>query len=82
MTEYIPIFVPAILGFATSGFCRIGKSAGSAVPFRPPAWVFGFAWVILYTLFGFSWFFANKETRKRHVVQIATKRKEYRSSEK
>lgn len=72
MTEYIPIFIPAILGFATSGICKIGKDAGASVLVRPPPWVFGIVWIILYAFFGFSWFFANKDAVENKIgINIA-----------
>ena len=46
--------VPAILGYSISAACRMPKS--DDVPFRPPAWVFGVVWPILYALLGFAWY--------------------------
>lgn len=49
------ICLPLIIGFSTSAGCPIGKSAGSNVKFRPPAWSFAVIWVIIFVAFGFSW---------------------------
>lgn len=45
---------PAILGFATAAVCPMTRSAGASVPFRPPAFVFGVVWPVLYGLLGYS----------------------------
>ena len=53
-----------ILGFCISFFpqCKIAKSSGQSVKFRPPPQVFGIVWPILYTLFGISWILARLKT--------------------
>ena len=66
MTEYLPIFIPAIAGFGTAMICNVGKDAGSVVAFRPPSWVFSVAWIILYALFGLSWYFARKDANDKN----------------
>ena len=59
-TDYIFLFTSLILGFSVSAKCPIMKSSGELVKFRPPAWVFGIAWTILYMLLGLAWVW-NKE---------------------
>ena len=66
MTEYLPIFIPAIAGFGTAMICNVGKDAGSVVAFRPPSWVFSVAWIIVYALFGLSWYFARKDANDKN----------------
>lgn len=39
----------------TSLSCGDLSSAGEKVPFRPPAWVFGVAWPVLYVTTGIAW---------------------------
>ena len=48
---------PLILGFVVGALpsCKMSKSSGSTVKFRPPSWVFGVVWTILYILFGLAW---------------------------
>lgn len=46
--------VPALLGYALSAACRMPPS--DDIPFRPPAWVFGAVWPVLYALLGIAWF--------------------------
>lgn len=52
--EIILAAIPAILGYTASALCKMPKS--SNIPFRPPAWVFGVVWPILYILLGIAWF--------------------------
>ena len=46
--------VPAALGYSISAACKMPKS--DDIPYRPPAWVFGVVWPILYALLGIAWF--------------------------
>ncbi len=52
--ELALVAVPAAVGYALSAACRMPSS--SDIPFRPPAWVFGVVWPILYLLLGVAWF--------------------------
>ena len=51
----IYLLAPAILGYSAATICNIGNNAGKDIPFRPPSWVFGIVWPILYLLLGYSW---------------------------
>jgi len=46
---------PIVLSYFVAMPCRIGHKAGSKVKARPPSWVFGVVWPILYLLIGYSW---------------------------
>ena len=61
LSEYTLFFTPFIIGYATSAVCTIGSQAGKSVPFRPPSWVFGIAWPILFGMLGLSWVLAWRE---------------------
>jgi tryptophan-rich sensory protein len=52
------VLVPGAAGFAASAACPMRRDDGAAIPFRPPAWVFGVAWPLLYLSFGKAWFLA------------------------
>lgn len=52
----VRILIPIVLASITSYFCKIPKDAGNNVKFRPPSWVFGFVWPILYICIGISWY--------------------------
>ena len=58
-----------ILGFGINMIprCKITPKAGQTVKFRPPSYVFGIIWPILYTLFGLSWIFAKQKMKTRQV---------------
>ena len=53
------IIVPLIAGFLTSFVCPMTKNEGSTVAFRPPGFVFGIVWPILYILVGLSWYYSH-----------------------
>ena len=59
-TDIFLFFVPAILGYSSSIFCNIGKSAGANVSFRPSPIVFAIVWPILYACMGWSWVLAER----------------------
>ena len=52
--ELLLAAVPAAPGYSLSAACKMPKS--DSIPFRPPAWVFGVVWPILYALLGIAWF--------------------------
>lgn len=49
------LFYPMILGFLVSANCKMGEDSGKSIKFRPPSYVFGIVWPILYILLGLSW---------------------------
>ena len=51
----IKLVIPALLGYTTAMRCPISSQAGRNVWFRPPAWVFGLVWPVLYALLGYAW---------------------------
>ena len=62
--------LPSVIGYGSSALCDIGKSAGDTVKFRPPAFVFGIVWPILFALFGLSWAIAMRNSKE--IVLCAT----------
>lgn len=56
--EICYFLLPATIGYLSSMFCNIGKGAGSIVKFRPPPFVFGIVWFVLFILLGLSWVLA------------------------
>ena len=58
--DYIYLLLPLISGYSVAAFCGPSKSAGSNVKFRPPSWVFGVVWPILYLLIGLAWVKSKK----------------------
>ena len=54
------LFYPMIAGFVVSKFCKMERS-GVNVKFRPPPFIFGIVWPILYILLGLSWINSNPD---------------------
>lgn len=60
--DLIYLFLPMIVGYGTTAMCKIGQNAGKVVKFRPPSFVFGIVWPILFLLLGISWIIAVRNT--------------------
>ena len=58
--DVVLFMIPALVGYGTQAFCKVGKDAGADVKFRPPSWVFGLVWAVLFALFGLSWAVASR----------------------
>lgn len=43
------------IGYLVSIKCKMNRRSGSSVRFRPPSYIFGIVWPILYLLIGYSW---------------------------
>lgn len=56
------LVVPGLAITATSLLCPNLKSSGVNVPLRPPGWVFGVVWPILYVTTGMSWSRSKSDT--------------------
>lgn len=54
------LILPLISGYVTSFVCKMDKTAGSNVKSRPPSFVFGIVWPILYLSIGLIWVIARK----------------------
>lgn len=65
--EYLYFFLPIATGYTASAFCKTTKDSGSNLKFRPPRWVFGVVWPILYLLLGYSWVLAQRDSYFNHV---------------
>ena len=50
--DILLVFLPSVIGYGSQYLCNIGKNAGKNVLFRPPSWVFGIVWPVLFLLFG------------------------------
>ena len=73
-TENIVRFIlPTALGYLTSHSCwkkASSKRAGNSVAFRPPAYVFGIVWPILYVMIGLSWVIASKTKKSNTPIEL------------
>ena len=53
--KYFVFIIPALIVYIISIFFPL-NNAGKNVPFRPPGYIFGIIWPILFLLIGFSWY--------------------------
>ena len=53
--KYFVFIIPASIVYIISIFFPL-NNAGKNVPFRPPGYIFGIIWPILFLLIGFSWY--------------------------
>lgn len=58
--NYIYLFLPMVLGYLTVFLCPMTKNAGNNIKFRPPAYVFGIVWPILYLMIGSAWILSKE----------------------
>jgi len=68
--DILLVFLPSVIGYGSQYLCNIGKNAGKNVLFRPPSWVFGIVWPVLFLLFGISWEIANKNCDSKYLCMI------------
>jgi len=66
--DIILVLIPAMVGYGVRLKCNIGEKAGSTVIFRPPAWVFGVIWPILFLFFGLSWAIAARKSSNKKLA--------------
>ena len=52
-------FLPGAFISMTSLLCPNLKQSAEAVPFRPPGWVFGIVWPVLYITTGYAWYLSK-----------------------
>ena len=69
--DLMRLFYPMFAGFVVSKFCKMEKS-GVDVKFRPPPFVFGIVWPILYILLGLSWINSNPDKNMNIEVLFFT----------
>jgi len=62
--DKIFIFIPMITGYIAGFVCSPGKNAGYKIAARPPGYVFGIIWPILYLSIGYSWYLTRKKAPK------------------
>ena len=65
VSQWIRFLLPMFSGFFVSSLpkCRPGKSAGVIAKFRPPSFVFGLVWPVLYLLLGGAWVYTQSHTK-------------------
>ena len=55
--QWVILFTPLVTCMVSSYMCSCMKRAGKKLKQRPPSWVFGVVWPILYLLLGAAWNF-------------------------
>lgn len=63
----IKLFLSMFIGYLVSIKCKMNKNSGSTVRFRPPSFIFGIVWPILYLLIGFSWIQATDTITENRI---------------
>jgi translocator protein len=58
---YTPAFFIILSNLLITKQCGSLVSSGTKVPFRPPGWVFGVVWPILYFTTGLAWSSSKKD---------------------
>lgn len=66
----IRAFLPALLITLASAACPNLENSGANVPFRPPGWVFGLVWPILYVTTGYAWYLSKKDFLFSTIVNL------------
>lgn len=70
-SDIVYLLLPALVGYGTAMVCPMDKSrSGSTVKFRPPSYVFGIVWLILFVALGFSWYIAANNSIDKHLCII------------
>ena len=67
---YIYLLLPILTGYLASALCPIGKSSGSKIKSRPPSWVFGIIWPLLYIFLGLTWIILRSKDTQNYFVDI------------
>lgn len=55
------IFIPLLLSFVITFICPMSRDSGASIKARPPGFVFGIVWPILYIMVGLSWYYTKTE---------------------
>jgi benzodiazapine receptor len=61
------LFYAMVVGFIVSMNCKMGKDSGKSVKFRPPSYIFGIVWPILYILLGLSWINSSRVIKDKKI---------------
>lgn len=59
--EILFFLLPSVTGYGVAQLCLTTQNAGECVDWRPPGYVFGIAWAILYILLGISFIAASRK---------------------
>ena len=68
--DILYFLLPGIIGYGSNALCNVGNNAGNIVKFRPPSFVFGIVWPVLFSLFGISWAIAMREAKYKYLCLL------------
>ena len=60
---YLRLATPLTIGLIVGSICRIKPDSGASIPARPPGYLFGIIWFIIYILLGVSWAMTGQKSR-------------------
>lgn len=73
-TRWLRLLTPgvaiALTGWLTRRACGALTASATSVPLRPPGWVFGVVWPILYLTTGLSWFHSGHKHDKGFIILV------------
>ncbi len=64
------LFYPMIIGYIISSKCKMDSSSGKMIKYRPPGYIFGIVWPILYILLGLSWINSIKGNNNQWIDKL------------
>lgn len=66
----IKLFFAMFIGYLVSLKCKMNNNSASSVKFRPPSYIFGIVWPILYLLIGSAWIQATDTISHRDCTDL------------
>lgn len=66
----IKLFFAMFIGYLVSLKCKMNNRSASSVKFRPPSYIFGIVWPILYLLIGSAWIQATDTISHRDCTDL------------
>lgn len=61
---------PILSGTLGTLICRVPKSSGEKIKARPPPYMFGVIWTVLYIFIGISWVFLSRSTKQTWLIDL------------
>ena len=62
--------IPIISGFVSGSICKMGDDAGKDINARPPGYMFGIIWTLLYLLLGGAWLYSRSKNNENYSSDI------------
>ena len=68
--DFVRGLVPILSGALGTLICRVPKSSAGKINARPPAYMFGVIWTILYICIGISWAFLARSNKTTWLIDL------------